>query len=303
MQLFPGTAAGLRYPSSWALIRGVAAGRGLARRVPVQSLHKADRPQAGHEIMLPGFRFLFATVVLAGAVLIFGLGAAALLRVAHEEFASLPSWHAAPPPLPARIAEPPTLALIRVEMPKDAPDTTAIAKDATPVILYDEQSAGPENTAVAPEVTAKPDEIADPPAASNTSVETPAPSIVEASPQPVAPEATAPVEGPSQTATVAPAPQVAAPEATSAPSVDTANPQPVADPQSATVASLPAPAKATAAAQPGKPAVTKARQAAAKAAARRRLGIARARAAARARALEQQKQKTLDPLTQLFGGA
>ena len=49
--------------------------------------------------MLPGFRFLFATVVLAVSVLVFGLGAAALLRAAHEEFASLPSWRLAQQPL------------------------------------------------------------------------------------------------------------------------------------------------------------------------------------------------------------
>jgi len=34
--------------------------------------------------MLPGFRFLFAAIVLSMSVLIFGFGAAALLRTAHE---------------------------------------------------------------------------------------------------------------------------------------------------------------------------------------------------------------------------
>ena len=46
--------------------------------------------------MLPGFRFLFAAIVLSMSILVFGLGAAALLRAAHEQFASNPSWHAAP---------------------------------------------------------------------------------------------------------------------------------------------------------------------------------------------------------------
>ena len=41
--------------------------------------------------MLPGFRFLFTAIVLSMSILIFGLGAAALLRAAHEEFANLPS--------------------------------------------------------------------------------------------------------------------------------------------------------------------------------------------------------------------
>jgi len=46
--------------------------------------------------MLPGFRFLFTAIMLLLSILIFGLGAAALLRAAHEEFASNPSWHATP---------------------------------------------------------------------------------------------------------------------------------------------------------------------------------------------------------------
>jgi len=41
--------------------------------------------------MLPGFRFLFAAIVMCMSVLVFGLGAAALLRTAHEDFASNPS--------------------------------------------------------------------------------------------------------------------------------------------------------------------------------------------------------------------
>ena len=44
--------------------------------------------------MLPGFRFLLAAIILATSILIFGLGAAALLRAAHEEFASNPTWRA-----------------------------------------------------------------------------------------------------------------------------------------------------------------------------------------------------------------
>src|ERR1017187_7722682 len=46
--------------------------------------------------MLPGFRFLFAATFLSMSILVFGLGAAALLRAAHEQFVSNPSWHAAP---------------------------------------------------------------------------------------------------------------------------------------------------------------------------------------------------------------
>jgi hypothetical protein len=46
--------------------------------------------------MLPGFRFLFAAIMLSMSLLIFGLGAAALFRAAHESFASNSSWHATP---------------------------------------------------------------------------------------------------------------------------------------------------------------------------------------------------------------
>ena len=69
--------------------------------------------------MLPGFRFLFTAIVLSMSVLIFGLGAAALLRTAHEEFANLPSRRATPEPMFARLNDgpPPTLALLRVDPP------------------------------------------------------------------------------------------------------------------------------------------------------------------------------------------
>ncbi|UPJ47559.1 hypothetical protein IVB30_30440 [Bradyrhizobium sp. 200] len=69
--------------------------------------------------MLPGFRFLFTAIVLSMSILIFGLGAAALLRAAHEEFANLPARRAPPQPMFARQNddEPPTLALLRVDPP------------------------------------------------------------------------------------------------------------------------------------------------------------------------------------------
>lgn len=67
--------------------------------------------------MLPGLRFLFAAILLSTSILVFGLGAAALLRAAHEEFASTPSWRAAPEPKFAQQNETPAavLAVLRVE--------------------------------------------------------------------------------------------------------------------------------------------------------------------------------------------
>src|SRR5215831_5635161 len=94
--------------------------------------------------MLPGFRFLLAAIVLSMSILIFGLGAAALLRAAHEEVASVQTRRVMPEMVFAQPVEPPapTLALLRVEpaAPEKAPDTppapTAAeepAPDAVPV--------------------------------------------------------------------------------------------------------------------------------------------------------------------------
>ena len=81
--------------------------------------------------MLPGFRFLFAAIVLSTSMLIFGLGAAALLRAAHEEFASIPSRRAPPEtPFAQRDDAGPTLALVRIE--PSAADQKAAMADSAP---------------------------------------------------------------------------------------------------------------------------------------------------------------------------
>lgn len=66
--------------------------------------------------MLPGFRFLFAATLLTVSLLVFGLGAAALLRASHEQFVSLPK-QAIPAPIFAQTADAalPTLSMLRVE--------------------------------------------------------------------------------------------------------------------------------------------------------------------------------------------
>jgi hypothetical protein len=77
--------------------------------------------------MLPGFRFLFVAIVLSMSMLIFGLGAAALLRAAHEEFASIPSRRAPPETLfTQRDDAGPTLALVRID-PSAADQEAAMA--------------------------------------------------------------------------------------------------------------------------------------------------------------------------------
>jgi hypothetical protein len=136
-------------------------------RVPFDLKAFANHPaKAELASMLPGFRFLFAAIVLSMSILVFGLGAAALLRAAHEEFASTPSWHASPEPVFAQrtetqgpvtqgpVTQGPVLAMLQVEPPaaeEKAPDQVATA--AMPA----EQ---PVTTAIPaePEVTAKPAE-------------------------------------------------------------------------------------------------------------------------------------------------
>jgi hypothetical protein len=102
--------------------------------------------------MLPGFRFLFAAIVLSMSILVFGFGAAALLRTAHEEFANTPTWQPAPETRFAQSREasqpasPPVLAMLRVDdTPKDAPNdalkTDQPASDNAPATAPEDQAA------------------------------------------------------------------------------------------------------------------------------------------------------------------
>ena len=84
--------------------------------------------------MLPGFRFLFAAIVLSMSMLIFGLGAASLFRAAHEQFASIPSRPARRKPMFAQRPEPaaaPTLAMLRIDAPPGDDVTDRVAVVAT----------------------------------------------------------------------------------------------------------------------------------------------------------------------------
>ena len=104
--------------------------------------------------MLPGFRFLFAAIVLSLSVLIFGLGAAALLRAAHEQFASVPSRRPLPEPVFARQNDsPPTLALLRVEpdVAEKVPDNGAAATIPETVTPAAQAQETPAASAAEPE--------------------------------------------------------------------------------------------------------------------------------------------------------
>ena len=112
--------------------------------------------------MLPGFRFLFAAIMLLLSILIFGLGAAALLRAAHEEVASNPSWRATPETTfaqqpeatrreaarPDADAARPVLAMLRVDAPvvEKSSDVPAAAAPLAPA-----EQAAPLSTLAEPE--------------------------------------------------------------------------------------------------------------------------------------------------------
>ena len=132
--------------------------------------------------MLPGFRFLFAAIVLSLSILVFGLGAAALLRAAHEEFASAPTWHTPPETTFAQQSEAtrPVLAMLRVEPPaeetKPSDNVPAAAAPAEQAMIA-APPAEPERIAAAKPDDSAPSELAKPEA---PLPEAPAPEAVAA---------------------------------------------------------------------------------------------------------------------------
>ncbi|AMA56476.1 hypothetical protein [Bradyrhizobium sp. CCGE-LA001] len=85
--------------------------------------------------MLPGFRFLFAAILLSTSILVFGLGAAALLRASHEQYVSNPSWrHGPKEKVFAQAPEPaqPVLAVLRAEPEVAEPELSL--RDQIPTI-------------------------------------------------------------------------------------------------------------------------------------------------------------------------
>ena len=204
--------------------------------------------------MLPGFRFLFAAIVLSISVLVFGLGAAALLRAAHEEIAGTPARPAPRETVfaqPAEAPQPPTLALLRVDLPmaeKAPAEPPAASEPSAPAPVATAPAEGEQIAGLKPEEAAKPDEPAKP--------EVSAPQTTEAAPAPVE-AAAAPAETPAPPADVKLA---AIPNA----------PQPASEAAPAPLAQMDAPASpetseaATRIATLGGPAVTIGNQTAAK---------------------------------------
>jgi hypothetical protein len=147
--------------------------------------------------MLPGLRILFVITFLAVSVLIFGLGAAAYLRSAHDDFASAP-WRPIETPATARVdLAPATIALLRVE-PENAPALPAPKADL-PVTVHAPAKAtfSADTASAAPVAIEAPAPPAEPAAA-------PAPALAESAPLP-AQEAPAPTPAAEPERDVAPA--------------------------------------------------------------------------------------------------
>lgn len=180
--------------------------------------------------MLPGFRFLFAAIILSMSILVFGLGAAALLRAAHEEFVNLPARRTAPEPMFARRTDesPPTLALLRIDTPDDdkpaenapaaipetAPDTSAPAAPTAGIAAIEPEKPAAVMAPESIQAEAAKTDIPAGEATAETPAAPPAAAVVEAPTPPQAPTAEAKlaalVEAPQPAATADPPPSVAA---------------------------------------------------------------------------------------------
>jgi hypothetical protein len=194
--------------------------------------------------MLPGFRFLFAAIMLSMSLLVFGLGAAALLRAAHESFASNSSWRAAPEVPFAQHPDTtlPMLATLRVEpaiMEKvnEAAKVTAAPADQPPPAA---ESVGSEQVAALRPMETPRTEIAKPAdAALPTPTEENPPAVEATSVGAVSPTGeTTPAADAQKTTAVA---AIDAAPARSEPATAQAEPAllPPANPTSATPATAP----------------------------------------------------------------
>ncbi|MGY8639279.1 hypothetical protein RAD15_43155 [Bradyrhizobium sp. 14AA] len=129
--------------------------------------------------MLPGFRFLFAAILLSTSILVFGLGAAALLRASHEQYVSNPAWRNGPQEqVFAQAPEPaqPVLAVLRAE-PEVTPEPTPSLRDQVPTIGLPASEPEPV-AALTTEAEAQPptDTPATEPARTETTAEAAAPA-------------------------------------------------------------------------------------------------------------------------------
>ena len=154
--------------------------------------HLAAGAEIRNRSMLPGFRFLFAAILLSTSILVFGLGAAALLRATHQQYVSNPAWRNGPQeqvfaqsPEPAR----PVLAVLRIE-PEVTAEPAPSLRDQVPTIGL--PASEPEQVAaLTAEADPQPQAVAPP--AEVSAVE------------PAEPEATVEAAAPASTDTLTPA--------------------------------------------------------------------------------------------------
>lgn len=222
----------MRYPEI-SLIRCAPAAARVAKpvkcvwsprshRVPLGSKAFPDQlRRRKSRSMLPGFRFLLAAIVLSMSVLVFGLGAAALLRAAHEEFASTPAWRVAPEPKFARQNEPakdipreepmPVLAMLRVEPEPLQPTATdsipAASAPAEPAAIAPMPDQPEKIAALVPQDKTPPEAAKPDIAAPEMSVQSEAPAVDTPVPAEETRIATVEQVLPPASEAVAPAPQ------------------------------------------------------------------------------------------------
>jgi hypothetical protein len=164
--------------------------------------------------MLPGFRFLLAAILLSTSILVFGLGAASLLRASHEQYVSNPSWRNGPQEQVFAQASEPVLAALRVE--PVANEATPAMQDQVPSIALPAVETSPEQMAAVtletkaqPQVAAIAPTVERAPPAAKTPIAEPAES--EAAP-PAPADTLTPADTMASIATKTPAPAATAPE-------------------------------------------------------------------------------------------
>ncbi|MCK1655868.1 hypothetical protein IVA88_31285 [Bradyrhizobium sp. 149] len=211
---------------------------------------------AGAEIrnpsMLPGFRFLFAAILLSASILVFGLGAAALLRASHEQYVSNPSWRNGPQEqVFAQAPEPaqPVLAALRAE--PEAAEPTPSLRDLVPTIGLpanepEQVIALTTEIEIPPQVVAPPAGVPAEPANGETKAETTTDAAAPAPADTLTPAdttASIPETKPDAAATAGPAEPSAA-LASSAPDIASAKVAALNNPATTALKDPPAKAKA-----------------------------------------------------------
>jgi hypothetical protein len=254
--------------------------------------------------MLPGFRFLFAAIILSMSILVFGLGAAALLRAAHDQFSINPSWHPTPETMFAQQGEAtrPVLAMLRVEPPA----VEQKAPDNVPAVAAPTSGSAPAEPAASAAAPAGSERIAALKPEDPSPRETAKPEIPAA--ESSAPSEAAPAQtdapAPADETKIAAAEQVVPPATEAAPAASeqiSAPPSPDTDAASTKIATLGGPAVTIETPPPAnaKPdrSVIKKRLQARRAVQRRRMA-ARARVAAARLAAQQLADPFAQPTTQ-----